>query len=168
MELPGTNYLLTLAVISITFVAFSTIVVVFRDSQGAGLMEYEIVILRMFLVSGLETTIFSLIPPLIGLFGIPPVWVWRVSSLAFAFVMIWRGIYFRRRQTHFERRRVIDLLYTIYSIAILGLLINGLGIFVEPNAALYALAATWLLVNAIIAFILSLERFLHPPQKGLS
>ena len=165
MELSGTNYLLTLAVISITFVAFSTIVVVFREAQGAGLVEYEVVLLRMFLVSGLEATVFSLMPPLLGLFGITPLWVWRVSSLAFALVMIWRGIYFVRRQSHFERRRLFDFLYFIYFIAILGLLINALGIFFEPNPGLYALAATWLLVNAIIAFILALERFLHPPSK---
>jgi hypothetical protein len=166
MELPGSNYLLTLAVISITFVAFSTIVVVFREAQGAVLLEYDIVILRMFVVSGLEVTVFSLIPPLLGLFEITPLWVWRVSSLAFALVMIWRGIYFRRRQSSFERRRTIDILFTIYSIAILGLLINALGLFFEPNVAPYALAATWLLVNAIIAFILALERFLHPPKKA--
>lgn len=165
MELPGSNYLLTLAVISITFVAFSTIVVVFRESQGAGLAEYEIVLLRLYLVSGLEATVFSLIPPLLGLFGITPVWVWRVSSLAFAIVMIWRGIYFMRRQVRFERRRLFDLLYFIYFVAILGLLINALGIFIEPGPGLYALAGTWLLVNAIIAFILALGRFLHPPQK---
>jgi hypothetical protein len=165
MELPGSSYLLALATISITFVAFSTIAVVFRQAQGAGLAEYEIVMLRLYLVSGLEATVFSLIPPLLGLFGITPLLVWRVSSLAFALVMIWRGIYFRRRQVRFERRRLIDILYAIYSIAILGLLINALGIFIEPNAGLYALAATWLLVNAIIAFILALERFLHPPQK---
>lgn len=167
MELPGLNYLLTLAVISMTFVAFSTIVVVFRQAQGSGLVEYEIVILRMFLVSGLEATIFSLVPPLLGLFDITPLWVWRVSSLAFALVMIWRGIIFRRRQAHFERRWMIDLLYSFYSIAIIGLLINALGIFFQPNVALYALAATWLLVNAILTFILALERFLHPPQKSL-
>ncbi len=165
MELSGSSYLLTLATISITFVAFSTIVVVFRQAQGAGLMEYEIVLLRLFLVSGLEVTVFSLLPPLVRLLGVDPSWVWRVSSLAFALVMIWRGIYFIRRQTHFERNRLIDFLYAIYFIAILGLLINALGIFIDPNPGVYALAATWLLVNAIIAFILSLERFLHPPQK---
>ena len=165
MELPGSSYLLNLAVISITFVAFSTIVVVFREAQGSGLVEYEVILLRMYLVSGLEATVFSLIPPLLGLFGIAPLWVWRDSSLAFALVMIWRGIYFIRRQSHFERRRLIDFLYFIYFVVILGLLINALGIFIEPNPGLYALAATWLLVNAIIAFILALERFLHPPQK---
>ena len=70
-----------------------------------------------------------------------------------------------RRQSRFERRWLIDFLYFIYFVVILGLLINALGIFIEPNPGLYALAATWLLVNAIIAFILALERFLHPPQK---
>ncbi len=166
MELLGSSYLLNLAVISITFVAFSTIVVVFRESQGAGLVEYEVVLLRMYLVSGLEATIFSLIPPLLGLFGIAPEWVWRVSSFAFALVLIWRGIYFMRRQSRFGRQRLTDFLYFIYFAVILGLIINALGIFIEPNPGLYALAATWLLVNAIIAFILALERFLHPPQKG--
>jgi hypothetical protein len=168
MELPGSTYLLNLAVISITFVAFSTIIVIFREAQGAGLIEYDIVILRLFVVSGLEVTIFSLIPPLIELFGITPIWVWRISSLIFALVMIWRGMYFRRRQVRFERRRVIDVLYTVYMIAILGLLINALGIFFEPGAGLYALAATWLLVNAIIVFIFALERFLHPPMQDKS
>jgi hypothetical protein len=168
MELPGSTYLLNLAVISITFVAFSTIVVVFREAQGAGLMEYEIVILRLFLVSGLEVTIFSLLPPLFGLFYMPPVWIWRISSLIFVLVMIWRGLYFRRRQVRYERRRLIDILFAIYSIAILGLLINTLGIFIEPGPGPYALAATWLLVNAIIVFILALERFLHPPKQDQS
>lgn len=82
--------------------------------------------------------------------------------------MIWREIYFGHRQTHFERRRVIDIIYAVYSIAILGLLLNAMGIFVEPNLDPYELAATWLLVNAIIVFISALERFLHPPEKGLS
>jgi hypothetical protein len=168
MDLPGTTYLLSLATISITFVAFSTIVVVFRQSQGAGLAEYEMVLLRLYVISGLEATIFSLLPPLLGLFDMTPVWIWRLSSLVFAVVLIWRGIYFVRRQTRFQRRRLSDLLYLIYFATILGLLVNALGILVEPGPALYALAATWLLVNAMIAFAWSLERFLHPPQQAQS
>jgi hypothetical protein len=166
MELVGSSYFLTLATISITFVAFSTIVVVFRQAQGAGLMEYEIVLLRMFLVSGLEAVVFSLLPPLLGLFSMTPPLVWRVSSIAFALVMIWRGVYFRRRQARFDRRPLTTLLYGIYAATILGLLVNAVGVPVEPNAGLYALAATWLLVNAIIVFVMSLQRFLNPPRTG--
>ena len=165
MELPGSSYLLNLAVISMTFVAFSTIVVVFREAQGTALSEYDISLLRLFLLSGLIATVFSLIPPLVGLFGISPSAVWRVSSLAFALVMAWRGISFARRQIRFEQRHLFSILYAVYSAVILGLVINALGIFFDPNPGLYALAATWMLVNAIIAFILALQRFLQPPQK---
>ena len=65
----------------------------------------------------------------------------------------------------FEWRRLFDILYAIYSVVILGLLINALGIFIEPNVAPYALGATWLLINAILAFIVALQRFLQPSQK---
>ena len=165
MELPGSSYLLALAAVAITFVGFSTISVIFRQVQGDSLSQYEIVLLRMFVVSGLIATIFSLVPPLLGLFNISPSWVWRISSLAFAIVMVWRGIYFLRRQTRFERRRLFTLLYVLYAVAILGLIVNVLGIFIEPGAGLYALAATWMLVNAIITFVLALQLFLRPPEK---
>jgi hypothetical protein len=164
MELPGSSFLLTLATISITFVAFSTVVVVFRQAQGANLMDYELVLLRMFLVSGLEATVFSLLPPLLGLFGLAPALIWRTSSLAFALVLIWRGLYFRRVQHPFDRRRRFDLLYAVYAAIILGLLMNAFGVPMQPGAGLYALAATWLLVNAIIVFVLTLQRFLNPPR----
>jgi xanthine/uracil permease len=168
MELPGSSYLLTLAAVSMTFVGFSTVAVVFRQVQGAGLSEYEIVLLRFFLVSGLIATVFSLIPPLLGLFGITPVLVWRGSSLAFALVILWRGIYFIRRQVVFEPRQILYVLYVISLAVLLGLLVNALEIFVEPNIGLYALAATWLLVNAIVGFIMALSRYLQPPKNGQS
>jgi hypothetical protein len=164
MELPGSSYLLTLATISITFVAFSTVVVAFRQAQGAGLTEYEIVLLRMFLVSGLEAVVFSLLPPLLSLFGMPPELLWRVSSIVFALVLIWRGLFFRRRQLRFDRRPLVTLLYGVYAATVLGLVINAVGVVVQPGAGPYALAATWLMVNAIIVFVMALQRFLNPPR----
>ncbi len=165
MELPGSSYLLALSAVTITFVGFSTIAVVFRQVQGAGLSQYEIVLLRMYVVSGLIATIFGLVPPLLALFDIPPAWIWRISSLTFAIVMIWRGIYFWQRQTHFERRKLFTLLYVLYAAVILGLIANVFGLFFEPGAGLYALAVTWMLVNAIISFILALHLWLRPPEN---
>jgi hypothetical protein len=166
MELPGSTYLLTLAAVSITFVGFTTVAVVFRQAQGADLSEYDIVLLRFFMVTGLIVTIFSLLPPLLGLFGIAASLVWRVSSFALALVLLWRGIYFIRRQVRFERRLLIYALYVIAVVAFLGLFINALGLFIELSAGLYALAATCLLVLAIIAFIMALERFLQPNKTS--
>ncbi len=42
MELPGSSYLLNLAVLSLSFVGFSTIVVVLRQVLGAELSDFHI------------------------------------------------------------------------------------------------------------------------------
>jgi hypothetical protein len=169
MELPGSNYLFNLAVISITFAGFSTVAIVFRQVQGAGLSEYETVFLRLFLTSGLITAVFSIIPPLLGLFSITPSLVWRISSFALALVILWREIFWMHRRLQVRpgplpRRTVFLFAFSV--VPILGLLINAIGIPFEPNAGLYAQGATWLLVNAIVGFIMILDIFLKPPEKG--
>ncbi len=169
MELPGSNYLLTLAAVSITFAGFSTIAIVFRQAQGVGLSEYETVFVRLFVASGLIATVFSLIPPLLELFGITASSVWRVSSLAFALVLVWRLVYWMRLRLHLRSRRlprITVFLSALFIVLILGLFVNAIGILIEPNVGLYALGVTWLLVNAILGFILMLSSFLQPPKKG--
>ncbi len=169
MDLPGSNYLLALAAISITFVSVSTIAVVFRQAQGDVLSEFELFLMRLFLVSGLMATVASLLPPLLGLFGIAPSLVWRVSSLVFALAILWREIAFIRRRPQFRpgpRPPSIYVLYGITIAAVLGLLINAIGVLSEPGVGLYALAATWLLVNSVVAFIISLGMFLDSPKNS--
>ncbi len=145
MELPGSTYLLALAAISITFVSVSTIAVVFRQVQGAVLSKFELLLMRVFLVTGLMATVASLIPPLLGLFGITPSLIWRVSSLAFALAILWREISYIRRRPLVQSGpppRSIYVLYGFTIAAVLGLIINAIGILTEPGAGLYALAAT--------------------------
>ncbi len=169
MELPGSNYLLAVAAISITFVTVSTIAVVFRQVQGAVLSEFELLLMRSFLITGLMATIASLIPPLLGLFGITPSLVWRVSSLAFALAILWRTIYLIGRRSRVGPASMptsIHILNGITIAAVLGLFTNAIGVLSEPSVGLYALAATWLLVNSVIAFIISLGMFLESPKNG--
>ncbi len=169
MELPGSSYLLALAAISITFVSVSTIAVVFRQVQGAALSKFELFLMRLFLVSGLMATVASLLPPLLALFGIAPSLVWRVSSLAFALAIVWREVSFIRHRPQVGpglRQPSIYVLYGITVAVVLGLIINAVGILSEPSVGLYALAATWLLVNSMAAFIISLGMFLETPKNS--
>lgn len=169
MELPGSNYLLALAAISLTFVSVSTIAVVFRQVQGAVLSQFELLLMRVFLVTGLMATVAALVPPLLGLFGITPSLIWRVSSLALAVAMLWRETYAMRRRAQVRREPVPPSIYLLFVIAIatvLGLFINAIGIFSEPGVGPYALAATWLPVNSVGAFIISLGMFLGPPKNS--
>ncbi len=169
MELPGSSYLLALAAISVTFVSVSTIAVVFRQVQGGVLSEFELLLMRVFLVSGLMATVASLIPPLLALFGMTSSLVWRVSSLALALAIILRTIYFFRRRSQVGPGSSPPSIYVLYGITVavvLGLFANALGILSEARVGLYALAATWLLVDSVIAFIISLGMFLESPKNG--
>ncbi len=168
MELPGSTYLLALAAISVTFVSVSTIAVVFRQVQGATLSKFELLLMHVFLVSGLMATVAALLPPLLGLFGISASLVWRVSSLALALAFVLRTIYFFRRRSRVGPASTPPIMYVLYGItvaAILGLFANALGTLFEPGVGLYALAATWLLVDSIVAFIISLSMFLEFPKN---
>ena len=170
MELPGSNYLLTLATISITFVGLSTIAFVFRQALGTRLPEHEIQLIRSFIRTGFGITIFSLLPLLLGLLSITPSLAWRVSSLVLALAHI-NGLIWIFRGTQ-ALRSVFVASWQLYltlgiSIAvILGLIINTVGIMIEPNVGLYALGATWILVEEMLTFILALRLFLEPLNKG--
>lgn len=169
MEPSGSTYLLALAAISITFVSVSTIAVVFRQVQGSALSSFELLLMRAFLVTGLMATVASLAPPLLALFGIAPSLVWRVSSLALGFANLWRTIYLIRRRQQVlpgPEPPSILLLYGITIATIVGLFTNAIGILPELSVGLYALAATWLLVNAVVAFMISLGRFLELPKNS--
>lgn len=169
MELPGSNYLLTLATISITFLGFSTIAFVFGQASGSRLPAVEIHLIRSFIRTGLGVTIFSLLPLLLGLLGITPSLVWRISSFALALVhingLIWfyRGTQALRSVFAAPWQRYITLGISIA--VILGLFINTIGIGIEPNVGLYALGATWILVEEMFTFIIALRLFLEPLKK---
>ncbi len=169
MELPGSNYLLALAAISVTFVSVSTIAVVFRQVQGGVLSKFELLLMRVFLVSGLMATVASLIPPLLALLGMASSLVWRVSSLALALAIIVRTIYFFRRRSQVGPGSSPPSIYVLYAVTIavvLGLFANVFGLLSEASVGLYALAATWLLVDSVVAFIISLGMFLESPKNS--
>ncbi len=168
MELPGTSYLLAVATLSITFVSVSSIAFVFRQALGTGLSELEIVLIRVFLRTGLGVTIFALLPLLLGLLGVLPALAWRVSSLLLALAHLNGLIGYLRRRAHFQHVATPLTFYSLYGVSmvvILGLLLNAIGIGVEPGVGLYALAVTWILVEAILMFIGALRIFLEPLQK---
>ncbi len=168
MELPGTSYLLAVATLSITFVSVSSIAFVFRQALGTGLSELEVVLIRVFLRTGLGLTIFSLLPLLLGLLGVLPSLAWRASSVRLALAHLNALIGYLRRRARLQHVAMPLAVYSLFGgsvVAILGLLINTIGIGVEPGVGLYALAVTWILVEAILMFIGALRIFLEPLQK---
>ncbi len=168
MDLPGSNYLLALAAIAITFVSVSTVAFIFRQALGPGLSEVENQLIRAFIRTGLGATMFALLPPLLGLLGIEASLIWRVASLLFALVelnALIRLVRTRDLYMGLVSRASIYLLFAGSVVVTRGALVNTLGIGAAPNAGWYALAITWILAQIMFIFILTLRIFLEQRQK---
>jgi hypothetical protein len=168
MELPGSSYLLNLAVIAITFAGFSTIAFVFRQAQGSGLSKDEILFISTFIQGGLLTTVFPLLPSLLALLGIAPAWIWRLSSFVLLLSHISFIISYRRHRakslSSFRRSHVL-FASALNGIVDLSLLMNVIGIGIEPNIGFYAIGTTAMLGQIMFLFLTVLPQFLQPLQK---
>ncbi len=168
MELPGSNYLIGLATICITFVSVSTVAFTFRQAMGAGMSEFEILLIRTFIRTGLGATIFSLLPLLLGLLGVSASLTWRISSLVLALAELNGVILYTRSRADLQRLASPLYFYTRLGLSIaviIGLLVNAIGIGVEPGVGLYALGATWILAQSMLVFFIALRIFLEPLEK---
>ncbi|HVM72040.1 MAG TPA: hypothetical protein VMT91_09785 [Anaerolineales bacterium] len=163
MESLGIIYLQTVATISLTFVGFSSIVVVFRQVQGNRLDEIHVFLVRFFIEMGFIITAFSLLPLLLGVWGMPAGLVWRYASAVFAVVHLgYVVILFQRRRNAagtFSSGRNLPLI--LVSIGVdASLILNALGWPFPANIGPYVLALTWGLLVAGFFFIQTLEAFL--------
>jgi hypothetical protein len=171
MESLGITYLQTIATISVTFVGFSSIVVVFRQVQGSSLDEIHIFLVRFFIEMGLIVTGFSLLPLLLGVWGMPAGLIWGYASTAFALGHLgYIAILFMRRRRRdaagsfsLGRNRLLILI----SIGVdLSLILNATGWPFAANVGPYALALTWALLVAGFFFVQTLEAFLQQPPRA--
>lgn len=167
MELAGSTYLFALAGIAMAFVSFSTIVLVIRRTLGASLTPFQWLLTRFFVECGFLAALFSFVPPLLVLFGLPHRQIWQISSalLVLSVTAYWIAFYRRRRAVTTEppplRIKVNAILSALVTI---GLLLNVVGTVSAPGPGLYALAVTYVLLQAVQVFLLALDDFIKTPM----
>jgi hypothetical protein len=80
MPIAETTYLYALAGLSVSFVGFSTLVIVFRQSAGGRLSSYDSYFVLSLMQAGFIVTAGALLPPLIALYGLSESVVLRVAG----------------------------------------------------------------------------------------
>src|SRR5215831_9273860 len=84
MELPGASYLYALSTISVTFVGFSALLLVFRQTIGGKMTDYDSYFTLAFMQAGFIVTSGGLLPQLLAFFDMSHALVWRGSSAIMA------------------------------------------------------------------------------------
>lgn len=168
MELPGASYLSALATVSITFAAFSALVLIFRQAMGGALTRYESYFVLSFILAGFIVTAGSLLPSMLALYGLSSITVWRVSSLVMAFPVLAFVVTLpgrRRAAGHHRVPRYVWILLSVQLVIVAYLVMNAAGTPIEPGPAPYAAAMTGLLFSSGIAYVVALAAALADSPK---
>ena len=164
MELPGTNYLYALATISVTFVGFSALLLVFRQTIGGKMTGYDSYFTLAFMQAGFIVTAGGVLPQLLAFFEMSQASVWRESSVIIAIpIFLFVATIPRRRRRAATNEPIpfyVGLLLLLQFLAGVCLLLNAVGWPAPPNLALFALALTVMLFTTGIAYLIALARAL--------
>jgi len=163
MEVDGSNYLYALATVSVTFVGFSALLLVFRQTIGGKMTGYDVYFMLSFMQAGFIVTGGALLPQLLAFFGLPPALLWRAASAVMAVpILLFVATTPWRRATSGPVPAYVWLLLLLQFLAALYLLVNALGS--EPRLAPFALALTAILFTTAVAYLIDLSRALARPD----
>jgi hypothetical protein len=154
------TYLYALAALSVSFVGFSTLLIVFRQSVGGRLTSYDTYFVLSFMEAGFIVIAGALLPPLLTFGGLAPGTAWRVASFLtalpiLAFVATVPGR--RRAATGGPMPTFIRILLGLQGLAGISLVVGALGGPIAPGAAPYAGVLTLMLFTSGIAYLLALN-----------
>jgi hypothetical protein len=164
MELPGATYLFTLAALSVTFVGFSALVIILRQTLGGQMSQLEILITRIFIQLGFMVTAAAMLPPLLALFDLPHPLIWRIASFAAAIPSFLFTVTYparRRAASGVATPLVIWLDIMVLLAAVAVLVLNSVGVGFTPGPGPFAAALTVILFLAGIAYLQALRLLLR-------
>lgn len=160
MDLPGSSYLISLSVVSTTYVGFSALLVGLRQAKGSRLTSYDAYFTQTFIQIGFIVTVSGLVPSLVALWGWSPSVVWRVSSglaavpiLSFAISLPAR----RRAATGMPVPVPVKILISIQGAAGIVLAVSAMLPSLAQAGAIYATAVTAVLVSSGVGYLFALE-----------
>ncbi|MEA2876807.1 MAG: hypothetical protein QOF14_2003 [Hyphomicrobiales bacterium] len=174
MELVGATYLYTLATISITFVGFSTLFMIIRQTLGGAMSKFDVLLARNFLQLGFIAVVGSLLPPLLSLFSLHEPTIWRVASLFIAIFPLLFAVTYPTRRFAATGTRMPKLVWSaMFALYVSGgvLLLNAVGRPLAPGPGLFALGVSIIVFSSFQAFLNSLKFILSgvsgsPPSKS--
>ena len=158
-ELSGATYLYAVATVSITFVGFAALLIVFRTSMGGALTRYDTYFTLSFIQIGFIVTAAALLPPMFAVFGWEPHTVWRVASGLIVIPAVWfiATVPARRRAATGARIPLfIVALLAAQSAAAAALAAIAAGMLENVAAGIYVSATTTILITSGIAYLMAL------------
>jgi len=160
MELPGTSYLYTVAVLAMTFIGFSAIVMQLRQTSDRKLRTFDVLFAHVYMEFGLIITVGSMLPPLLAFWELAPAIAWRVSSGLVGVPVVLFGLTYPRRRraaSHEPTPSYVRLNVSCVLLIGLTLLLNASGVLGKRSDAVFLTASTVFLAFAVGTWLQTLN-----------
>jgi hypothetical protein len=145
-----------MAIIAMTFIGFSAIVMLLRQTLHGKLSRLDLLIAQAYMEFGLMISVGAMLPPPLMFWELPPTMAWRGASgllaipiLAFAATYPAR----RRRVSHQPTPLYVRINVSIVYLIGLIFLIVAAGALQERSAAVFLTALTAFLLFAVSAWL---------------
>jgi hypothetical protein len=163
MELPGAGYLYTVAILGMTFIGFSAIVMLLRQTLGRRLRPFDVLFAHVYMEFGLIISMGALLPPLLGFWQLPSEIAWRVSSALVGLPLLAFGLTYpsRRRGASHERTPLyVKVNVSFVILDSLAFLATAAGVLPERSNAMFLSALTAFMIFAVATWLRALNLIL--------
>ncbi len=169
MAVSAETFLYTLAVMMVTFAGFSALLLGIRQAAGARLSILDRFLAKTVLTQLFTLTAGTMLPPLLALYGLSPVWLWRICAVLFGLPMLMLLVSYPRRRRKVAGRgpppTVLAVFVVFGSAAIVAMLIVAVGAF-PGAAAVYLTALTINFFTTAFAFVTALDVVMQQPFES--
>jgi hypothetical protein len=98
MEMAESGYLYTVAILGMTFIGLSAIVMLLRQTVGLKLRPFDALFAHVYMEFGSIISMGALLPPLVRFWEASPQMVWQISSALVGIPLLLFGLTFPARR----------------------------------------------------------------------
>jgi hypothetical protein len=155
----ASGYLYTMAAVGMSFAGLSVLTMILRQMLGGQMTKFDSFVARTWVQLGFMITFGSILPPLLALFEVSTLMVWRISSGLMAIILGCWALTFPRRR-HATNRTRLPIQVIIFAAAVdfiaLALAANAITVPVERLSGVYAASVTAILIGAAMLFLFTI------------
>jgi len=163
MEADTSDYLYTVAILGMTFIGFSAIVMMLRQTVGLKLRPFDALFAHVYMEFGLIISMGAMLPPLLRFWELHPLMVWQASSVLVGVPLLLFGLTYpaRRRAASGEPTPIyVRVNVSIVILISLVLLANASGVFADRAGATFLTALTVFMIFAVATWLRALNLIL--------
>ncbi|HLL27492.1 MAG TPA: hypothetical protein VKT73_07555 [Xanthobacteraceae bacterium] len=157
----ASGYLYAIAAVGMSFAGLSVLTMILGQMLGGQMNKFDGFVARSWVQLGFMITFGSILPPLLGLFEVSALMIWRISSGLMAIILGSWALTFPRRR-YAVKATPLPMPVIIFCAAMdfvaLALAADAIAVPVKRVAGVYAASVTAILVGAAMLFLFA---FVH-------